>query len=80
MTEEYVSNKNKATFKTPDETDFDNLPDKEFKAIVIKRLTEPEKVIEEHRNRNKEIETNLQSNLWSSSFLKASTGNNIYFI
>ena len=56
MTEEYVSNKNKATFKTPDETDFDNLPDKEFKAIVIKRLTEPEKVIEEHRNRNKEIE------------------------
>lgn len=33
MTEEYVSNKNKATFKTPDETEVDNLPDKEFKAI-----------------------------------------------
>lgn len=52
----FLIKKDKATFKTPDETEVDNLPDKEFKAIVIKMLTEPEKVIEEHRNRNKEIE------------------------
>lgn len=28
---------------------------------------------------NKDIETNLQSKLWSSSFLKESKGNNICF-
>lgn len=52
----FLIKKDKATFKTPDETEVNNLPDKEFKAIIIKMLTELKKVIEEHRNRSKEIE------------------------
>ena len=52
----FLIKKDKATFKTPDETEVNNLPDKEFKAIIVKMLTELKKVIEEHRNRSKEIE------------------------
>ena len=49
----------KATCKTPDETEINNLPGKEFKAIVIKMLTELEKRIEEHSgNLSKEREKN----------------------
>ena len=32
-----------------------NLPDKEFKAIVIKMLTEPRKKIEEHSEKGKDV-------------------------
>ena len=46
----------KISEKTTNETEISNLPDKEFKALVIKMLTELGKRIDEHNeNFNKEL-------------------------
>ena len=48
--------------KIPNETETNNLPDKQFKELVIKMLTELGKRIDEHsENFNKEIE-NIKKN------------------
>ena len=42
---------------TTDETEINNLPDKEFKALVLRMLTELGKRIDKHsENLNKELE------------------------
>lgn len=54
-TEEYDSNER--TRKKCNETEINNLPDKEFKAIVVRMLTEPgERIDEQSENFNEELE------------------------
>lgn len=58
-TEKFVSNEEENPEKANNETN--NLPDKEFKALIIRMLTEFEKGIGEHtENFNKELENTTE--------------------
>ena len=62
-TEEFVSveRTRETHHKTTNKREINNLPDKEFQALVIQMLTELEKRIDEHSdNINKELENILQ--------------------
>ena len=66
-TDEYVSNKRtkkkKTLRKNANETEINNLLDKEFKALIVRKLLEVEKRIDEHSESfNKEIENIKRSN------------------
>ena len=53
---------NKRTLKNPNETEINNLPDKEFREVAIRMLTELGKRTDEHNeNFKKEIE-NIKKN------------------
>ena len=57
-----MKEQNKTPGENPNEMVVNNLPDKEFKATVIKMLTKPSRRIQQHSENFNEVSENIKKN------------------